>query len=341
MNTRILLAGAASLVVVQPALAEFEAPAPGPAPIALAHSASPWDLSIRASIGRNDNVGLVPEKTTFPVDGNRSAIYYAVQADGGYRFYESRKLVVGTAVSVSNLRYENKQESDPESKFSGYDFYAVAPAVYITYKLSAGGMPGAITGSYDLRREIAPHGYAALGMTSHNVKIAGSLQLRPDLQIVGSYARGWDNYEVVFPDPSLNDRDAKRGAINLGARLWLRGIHNLTATIGYVDSDAKGSNFDHHGFNGKLRLETGMLRPVWLAAEVKRGELDYRGFVSPYVDPQGRTSQKVSTYALQALWPVNSHWNVEVFFNRDKYDSNQSEFRSAVKTYGAGAAYRF
>ena len=341
MRTGIFLAVAAAVLVSAPAAAEFEAPAPGPVPTAAALNTRPWDLSIRASIGRNNNAGLVPTRTTFPVDGNKSAIYYAVQLDGGYRFYESRMLVAGTAVSVSDFRYENKQESDADSKFSGYDFYVVNPSVYLTYKLSVGGMPASITGSFDLRKENAPHGYDALGLTGKNVRIAGSLQARPNLQFTGSVVRGRDDYEIVFPNPALNDRDATRTVVDLGARLWLKGIHNVTAGIGYIDNDAKGSNFKYHGSNQRLRFETGILRPVWLAAEIKHGKLDYRGFVSPFVLPPGRTVQKVSTYALQALWPVNRGWTVDFFFNHDKYDSNQPEFESAVKTYGAGVSYRF
>ena len=330
MQARVCLAVVSSALACSPVWAGFESAGSSPVPGAESSSPRPWDLSIRASIGRNDNVQLVPDSTSYV--GSTAANYFALQANGAYRFYQSGNLSAGASLSVSSLWNEDKQQT-PTSKFSDYNFYTLNPAVYITYKLNVGGMPASITGSYDLRREDGhSEDLAALGLTSHTLKVSGNLYPRQDLKLTATLTRGWDNFEVKFPTP---DRDADRLALDLGLRKsFSNGLHNISVGVGYIDNDAKGSNFAYDGYNTRLRFETGVLRPVWLAAEVKHGNLDYVG-------GSVRPSQKVTISTVQALWPIDKNWRADVFYSREDYASNSSSFEADANVFGVGLTYIF
>ena len=333
---------AASLLGVSPAMAEFESPPASSIPSLESLSAKPWDLSIRGSLGHNDNVQLVPNVSTYPPGGSTSANYFSLQGNGAYRFYQSPTLVTGATLSFSSLWHEDKMQT-PDWNFSDYNFYNVNPGVYATYRFRLGNRPATLTGSYDYLTEDGHNEELhALGLTSHTLKIAGSVQLDRNFSISASLAHGRDSFEVEFPDPALDSRDANRTALDLGMRYWLGGgRHNLSAGIGYVNNNAKGRNFDYDGYNLRARFETGVLHPVWLAAEIKYGDRDYRGFTSFFIPAPGRNYQKTTSTSLQALWPINRHWSADVFYKHDQYDSNQAEFEADANAFGTGLSYRF
>jgi hypothetical protein len=332
---------AASLLGISPAMADFESPPASSTPAPQSLSARPWDLSIRGSLGHNDNVQLVPDVTTYPAGGSTRASYFALQGSGAYRLYQTPTLVTGATLSFSSLWHEDKMQT-PGMKFSDYNFYNVNPGVYATYRFRLGYRPATLTGSYDYLKEDG-HNEAlhALGLTSHTLKLAGSVQLDSTLSLNASLAQGWDNFEVTFPDPALDNRDGSRTALDLGVRYWMSGgRHNLSAGIGYVNNNAKGRNFDYDGYNARFRFETAVLRPVWLAAEIRYGDRDYHGFIG-FIPAPGRNAQRITTTSLQALWPIDRHWSADVFYKHDQIDSNQAEFEADANAFGAGLSYRF
>ncbi|OIO71560.1 MAG: hypothetical protein AUJ57_07070 [Zetaproteobacteria bacterium CG1_02_53_45] len=311
----------------------------------------PWDLSIRTSVGHNDNVQLVPNITTFPVGGSKSANYFSLQVDGKYRFYQSNQWEAGVTLAATSLWYENKLQTitPPQWKFNDYNFGNYNPGVYTTYLFQAADMPASITASYDFYNENGHNNnLGALGLSSHNFHLSGSIRPLDNLQLTLSLLRGVDNFQVTFPDPALDDRDGVRTGIDLGARMWLdHGRHNVSVGLGYLDNKAKGSNFDYKGYNSKARFETGLLNPVWLAAEIDYANYKYNGFaaVQPwklaFITPPGRTSQKITTTLVQAIWPVTPHWFVDAFYRHESYKSNMAQFAASVNIYGTGLSYRF
>lgn len=342
MKATAFLAAAILPGLSAPVLAGFESPASAPVP-GKASASRPWDLTVRASLGNNDNVNLVPDATTHPAGTGTSADYFALQAEGSYRFYQSGNVTAGAALSVSSLWYESKLESPATWNISDYSFYALNPAVYLTYKLNVAGMPASVTGTYDYYREDGHNdNLHALGTTSHNVRVSGTLFPKSDLQVTASVRRGWDDFEVVFPNPALDSRDADRIAVDLGMRTWFaNGLHNLSLGVGYMENDAKGSNFDYDGYNLRARFESGFLKPVWLAVELKTGDRDYGGFNAAFIPAPGRTSQDVTTAEFQVLWPIDTHWRVDGFYRHENYASNQPQFEADVDVLGAGVTYRF
>src|SRR5512138_2759231 len=55
----------------------------------------PWDLTLRALAGYNDNVALIPRQTT--ARGSKGSPQQALTLDGQYRLVQRRDRVVGVA----------------------------------------------------------------------------------------------------------------------------------------------------------------------------------------------------------------------------------------------------
>jgi hypothetical protein len=343
MRTALLaVVGLTGFTFSQATLADFESPAGGSYISAYPAQARPWDLSIRASLGHNDNVQLVPDATTFPTGpGARfDASYTALQLNGGYRFVNTATHTLGFAMSAEGLWYENTNQT-PVWEMSDYNISTANPALYGTWRFLALGRPASLTASYDFRWEEGQNVHA-IGLHGHTLKLDGGVFVQPNVRLSATYSLSDNDYGVTFPTPSLNSRDAIRNAIDLGMRVWFdNGLRNVSLGLFYVDNDAEGSNFAYDGGGLRGRFETQLVGPVWLALDMRYASNDYAGFTSAFIPAPGRRYQDILATGARLLWPINRAWAADVFYTREGYDSNQPEFESDVHVYGAGMTYRF
>lgn len=252
------------------ARADFEAPAGGPAINAYPAMARPWDLSIRASLGRNDNVSLLPDVTTCSdtLSGapcNAAASYFALQVNGGYRFVNTASHTVGFAISAAGLWYGDTQQTW-NWEMGDYNILSANPAIYGTWRFPVLGKPAALTASYDYRWEEGQN-VDAIGLQGHTLKLDGGIFVQPNVRLSATWSLSDNDYGVTFPaTPALNTRDAMRQALDLGMRVWFDGgQRNVSLGLFYADNDADGSNFDYDGGGFRGRFETRFVGPVWLA----------------------------------------------------------------------------
>jgi len=322
----------ALLFVTLPALPDLELPA---SPMASAHpgvqSDRTWDLTLRFSAGYNDNVQLVPDSTTYYMfeDEPLGSNFLVVQADAVYRFVQTASTESGLTLSLSSLWNEQVLNS--------YNFYTINPGIFTHVSHNLSGLPATFSLAYDWRRE---NGHTsnlhALGLSSHNLRMSENVWVNPNTELNTALSLGFDNFEVKFPLTPSMVRDASRSALDFSLRYWMdSGPHNVMVGFGFVNNDSDGADFSYGAKNMSLRLESGALNPVWLAAEFRLSNRDYAPVTL------ARTEQRISTTLLQLLWPIQHHWKADVFYKYERYDSNDPGFETDVTQYGVGMSYSF
>lgn len=321
------------------ALADFESPSAGPEPEAGLPEMRPWDASIRLFVGHNDNVPLAPDATFF--SGERESAFGGISLDATYRLVQSADWTAGVALTLDRLAYSETGTPNPAyDPPEQYDLIALNPSLFaLRHFRLANGMPAQVGISYGFRREWLP--VHAGGLKSHDLKLKAAVNPRPDLTLGASYTYGRDDFEVEFPDPTLDDRDATRHAFGLSATYyWDDRLRSVSVSYTRAVNNADGSNFEYDANIFTGRFESHLYGPLWLGLEVSRDNRDYDGFVG-FIAPPGRTDQDITRYGAELLWQIDRSWTADAYYTKSRYDASQPEFKADRAEFGIGITYRF
>lgn len=336
-------AGSATLVCTillfaHDAPADFESPSSGATMQSDSDGGRPWDLSIRAFIGHNNNVQLVPD-TTFFTGGNES-VYTGVTIKGAYRIIEDREWTVGFTGQLEQLFYLNN-DAGGGGRINDYNLFTLTPGVFVVRRYELFGLPASTQASYQFRFEEGKD-VAAIGLESHTITTITAVMVQPDLQVTVTSVYGWDDFDVTFPAPGLNDRDADRRAISVAGKYWWdERRRNVSLTYTVAENDSEGQNFDYDSEGINARFETHVQGPLWMAIETGYRHGVYRGFISGFVPPPGRREQDAYHVGVQGIWVISRVVSVDAFYRFEQYDSNTSQFESTVHNAGGGITFRF
>lgn len=325
---------------VVPAGADYEVPS-APAPSSgLGDAARPWDLSTRAFIGHNDNVNLVPETTFFV--GETDSLYTGLTVDGEYRYQVNEQLTIRPRMRFDQLWHKETQPMTPgpNDDANEYDLTVLHPSVTAEYSFQLANRPSTFNAGYDFRSEDAP--ISAIGLKSHALRAKMATMVCPDLELSAGYAHAADDYSVTFPDPDLNDRDAKRNIVTAGGKYWSnQRLSSIGLTYQFTDSDSEGSNFQYFS-NGIIgRVESQLIGPLFGALQMGYSHYDYDGFISGFIPAPGRKEQDIYANSLQLVWVLTRNLQIDVYWNHKEYEANISQFNANVDDLGLGIMARF
>lgn len=336
----ILLLGSGCFV--SPALSEFEAPGPVPGAGKDGLDSKFWDITVRLYGGHNDNVDFVSDGDPFFM-GSTDSDYIGMTARGSIRVPVNAFLTVGGSLTLERVwNFGTQRVPMPAANEdqNAYDVRSAQPSVFIETPLILGGRTGALGVSYDLRFEDAE--ITAVGARTHRLTAYSSLNWDPYTEFGANVSRAWTDFEVAFPAPMLDNRDATHTAVSLSATRWFPGFQrSLTGAVTFNRNQAEGKNFDHHGVKIAGTFKSRIYGPVSAAANVSYDMQHYPGFVSGFVTAPGRESQSTLTTGVQVFWVICPGWTLDGFFTYSKYDSNLPIFEGDNKNVGMGLTRKF
>ena len=337
--TAIFAALCAGLFLAGAAHADFESPDRGVAVKDKDPEARPWDLSIRAFAGRDTNVLFTADNTLF-FNGRTRSLYGGVSLQGAYRFVQTNAWTVGVAVAADKLIYEVNKAAGEDDSPNEYNFSSVNPGLFAKRKFMVAGFPAFAGVTYDFYREY--QGEFAGDMVSHTIGANAGVQLMRNLDVAVSYSAGEDEFDVEFPDQTLDNRDARRHALGISAKYRL-GWHFTSLTLSYLrtDNEAEGENFDFTGDTYGARVETNVAGPLWFALNASKANRNHEGFQSGFIPSPGRTTQEIYDVQAQLLWQITRNWIADAYVIQTSLESNQAEFAADKQNVGFGVTYKF
>jgi hypothetical protein len=335
-------AGLLVAMLVSPAWGDFEAPAPPPNVPPPSAEARPWDLSIRAFVGYNDNVQLVPDSSPFFVGDHKSAVM-GLQVRGLWRLEPMDGLTITPVVQLEQTFHTDDAQSVGTPNVStndanDYDLTVIAPGLEGRYAFAVTGLPAFVSLRYDYRYEEAD--VHAAGLDNHTVTGVIGISATPQLELSLAYAHTWQDFDLVFPPTGLNGRDADLDTITATATYRFTRRCSLDVSYQYLNNASEGTNFDYESHGVRARFETHLVGPLWGAVMggYRRGDyMTYTGFVPP----PGRTRQDIYDVGVQLIYVIDRHWSVDVFYQHSTYESNSAVFEADENIVGAGVTFRF
>ncbi|MGF1456045.1 MAG: hypothetical protein ACFB6R_11815 [Alphaproteobacteria bacterium] len=329
---------ALALILPVPAFA-FEEPQPFPYG---GQSESRWSGSVRTFFGQNNNVPIVPDQSFFqavtegtddsaPFTGLQGAAQYLVLNRGGTR--------VGVAFAASYLYYFDSEEDANGNTLKRYNQLTSSAKAFASQAVPIFGRPGTITASYTFRNESGP--IEAIGAGTHTGQVGASVKMASDLVVNAGVAITGSRFDVVFPDPDLDDRSGKTVAFSVSGEKTLARDSRVIAGYDLTLNDANGSNFDYLGHRVKLRGEAPLTPVLWVSAEGAVNYRDYDGFQSDFVPPPGRQRQINYDLAASALWVISRTMQADFFINQQFFTSNSAQFQADRRQIGVGVTRKF
>jgi len=316
--------------------AAFEAPSSGPITDS-DPGPRPWDASVSLSYGRDSNVALVPEISSYT--GTKDSGVMAINLSGVYRVVQSVDLTVGLTGAVSRAGYsEGKAPGDLDSP-DEYDLTVYNTGIFVQRKLRLWKKPAQLGANYDYNQENLR--IEDLASTNQRIGLNGSVQATPRLAFSAAYDYSDFESDTDFPTPSLDSRDAKHQSLSVSAIYRLSGLRKIILTLANTDNNAEGDNFDYDATVLGVRFETHVTGPVWLALGANMDMRDYKGFVSGFIPPPGRTDQDVMTYTAQLVWTISRQLSADFYVDQTSYDANQLEFEADRSKAGAAVTWKF
>ncbi len=296
--------GLALVVGLGPALADYESPSPQP-PIGDAGVAKPWNVSIRAFVGNNNNVPLAPTLSFF--NGETDSLYYGATFNGIYRFLDDTDWTVGVGLRADKLWHADEQKvanSTVASEQKSYDLSIFSPTLFGERRFVVGGIPTSLAARYNFRYENAD--IAAVGQRTHALTAALGARPLPNLDLSLAYSRGWDESFVTFPVAGINSRDADRHQLGISGKLALDGGRRVLG-LGYTwwVNQAEGSNWDYEAQKVNAFLRSQIYGPVWGQVTFAHTYGDYNGFISGFLPAPGRDYEKVIEWGAKVIWTVS------------------------------------
>ncbi|MCP5368690.1 MAG: hypothetical protein H6907_20265 [Hyphomicrobiales bacterium] len=320
------------------ALAEFDPPAPQPPPASPPQGRS-WDLSVRASAGHDNNPVLATDVTFYT--GHRDSNYYSAQIMGEWRFWQTMDWTAGVTGNVDVVRYTENKDPGQVNAPDEYNLNAIDLGAYLRHHFKVMERPASVGAAYGFTSESWRTHLGSLVTNEVTVDVAASPF--QNVEVGASVDVAFNNYEVRFPAPMLNDRDSRSTRLGGFLRYWFRpGLTSLTLNAAYTNTDAQGSNFDYEGNSVGARLESQIFGPVWGAIEYSEDWRDYEnGFVAAFIPSPGRTSMDIITVSMRVLWVIGPNLIADLYFTETEYDGNMPQFDTVREQYGIGLTYRF
>jgi hypothetical protein len=313
--------------------------------------ARPWDLSIRAFIGYNDNVPLVPHSTACGTPGGGpcapGSFYGGFSIDGSYRLIRTDYWLAGVGLSFDQTAHtHNIGPACCTTDGRDFNLTALSPSAFARYffDLDVGSSfwLGSAGMAYSYRRNWLPPAHSGLLWQTNMNTVQWDVAVNPIRQL-----RVGINYSLSFQDfnpaVTLNARDATVHAVGLsGTYSFQGGLRTITLGYQYGASDARSSNFEVQNSNGiKAQFKTLVYGPVWLALEAGSTWEDYNGFTGSSIPPPGRKWQRIENYGAQVVYVFTPHIQLDLFYKYTGWVSNQRQFEASRNNGGMGVTYRF
>lgn len=306
----------------------------------------PWDLSVRAFVGYNDNVPLVPYISACSKDCAKQSFYGGLSISGNYRLVQNQQWLAGVGLNFDEVAYShNIGAACCTTDGQDYNLTAVSPNAFARYffGLKMGGfdriMPSSAGMTYSYRRDwlqiVGPLiWHTSIHTLQWDVAVDVLRQLRMGL-----------NYSVAFSDlnraQSFNSRDTTAYLVGLnGTYFFQGGLRSITLDYRLGTTDARGEKFDIPFTNGlKGRFQTRVLGPLWLALDAGSTWDRYRG--KTFAGVGTRRWQRTEKYRGTLLYSLTQNITMDLFYEYTGWVANQREFEANRNNGGAGVTYRF
>jgi len=306
-----------------------------------------WAFSLRFFTGYNDNVPLVPDKTTFSDEGDRSSLYGGLTATGEYRLLSGPEWAAGVNFRFDQLGYTDRKAAVPAAAASDpndYDLTAVAAGGQVRRFFKAGDRPASLGVSYSFRRDwLADIGAEDGWSRVHTVALDLALDLSESMRISTEYRLAFEDFDDDRNQPQLDSRDGLRQSLGLtGAYFFDQKRRAVILGYRYMENDTDGSNFrvqSSHSVRG--RFQSLVAGPVWAGVSAGFTRENYDGFVTGFTPPPGRTRQDIRKYGAQLLWLVSARLSLDLYYIYEDYAANQPEFEADRANVGAGLTVKF
>lgn len=326
--------------------AEFEEPASAPADTnSNAKKDKKFSGYVRTSLGYNDNVQVKPDVSAYDFVGDTESLYVALQVHSSYRFDIGDHITVTPTLHAEKIWYLDDAQTvgiagNTTDDANDYNILSVSPELAARYHFEIANMQASAGLTYYFRFEEAQ--IHAAGLKSHNITGDLALALDRHWDVGVSYGFGWDEFQVVFPDATLNERDGKRSALNATVSFkWDQGKRKVMGNVGYMQNNAEGRNFDYHAWNVGVGFQTHLVAGLWGSARLDYKDADYRGFMPALPGGYSRDDQQNISTTLQLVYVIDKHWSVDAFWQYQHMDGGNRAFESAVNNFGVGLTFSF
>jgi hypothetical protein len=328
--------------------AEYDIATASPFELGITHP-RPWDLSIRAFVGYNDNVPLVPYITSChsspPCD--LQSFYGGFSINGNYRFIETEQWRAGVGLSFEQvIQGHSIGPSCCTTDAHDFNLTSLSPSVFGRYFFGfAFGrwiMPASAGMTYSYRRDWLPPAHSGVlwQADSHTLQWDLSVDVIRQLKLGLNYSLSFLDFN---PAVTLDARDATAHAVGLsGTYSFQGGLRTITLAYKYGTTNASSSNFDLQNSNGiKAQFKTRVYGPVWLVLDAGSTWEDYKGFTGGGIPPPGRKWQRVEEYGPTLLYVLTEHITADLFYRYTGWVSNQRQFEAHRNNGGMGVTYKF
>ncbi len=311
----------------------------------------PWDLSIRAFIGYNDNVPLVPHVTGCGTPGGGpcapGSFYGGFSITGNYRLIQTDDWLAGVGLSFDQTAH-TKNIGPACCTTDGRDFNltSLSPSAFARYNFGfAFGrwiMPASAGMTYTFRRDWLPPAHEGLfwQSTSNSLQWDLSVDVIRQLRLGLSYSLTFQRFN---PNVTLAARDATAHSVGLsGTYSFQGGLRTITLGYQYGTSDAGSSNFEVQNSHGiKAKFKSHIYGPVWGALEVGSTWENYKGFTAGFIPAPGREWARVEDYGVFLYYVFTPHIQLDLFYKYTGWVSNQRQFEAHRNNGGTGVTYKF
>lgn len=306
----------------------------------------PWDLSVRAFLGRNDNVPLVPDSTDFYSEdpAAQKSNYAGLTIDGNYRWLQTNDYLAGAGLHFDKIHYDKNLgspccTSDPRD----YNLTAVSPTIFGRYFFGlANGMPASVGMAYSYSKDWLAFTRAGREWFTkiHSIDLDFETDINRQLNLAVTYNHSSYDFNPV---QAANTRDGTAQTLGLVGTYNIQGgLRSIVLGYQYGVYDADGRNWDitdSHAVNAGFK--THLHGPVWANLDVSYTWEDYRGFSAVGIPAPGRKRQRIGDYGLSILYLLTQQVTLDFYYRHTDWSSNQQTFEADRDNFGIGATYRF
>jgi len=305
-----------------------------------------WDLTIRVYAGQNSNVPKAPDQTFLIGDQDSALVGAAVR--GTYRFSDTEQWLVGITVRADGTIYTEDNDKPAAVLFEDYgspheyNQWTVHPTLFAIRRFDLDGTPATFGGQYSFRHEDAPD-IEGIGLNAHSFQVNGSAHVSPRVSVDGAYSYTITDYDVTFPSPMLDDRDAdyQRATARVTYHAPGGGSGRASLSVFYADNDAEGRNWDYDSYGVAGQIKSHLFGPFWTNLDLSYEDRDYGGFISPWVPAPGRKESEIWNYGVQFLWPITEHCMWDLTIRHTEVGANSPQFRVDGTRLIGGFTYTF
>lgn len=274
----------------------------------------------------DDNVPLVPEGLDYP--GDEEGLRFGTYLTSAYRFVQTEDWQAGIGFNFIQTVYDRHDVDD-------YNLTTINPRAFVGHLFNVRMMPAYASASYDYRRDwLGYGGYES----SHVARVDLVTKPLHWLETNLFYSASFEDYDIDGERPSLTSRDTTEHTVGLSADIFLNHQRDCWLTLGYayVNSDARGSNFDSDAHSIQTGLTTRVSGPLWFMCEVSYATSDYASYT---FSPQ--RLQDVWNFRAVLLYQIDKHWSADLSYLHTRSDATSDEFEYQRNVIGVGVTWRY